>query len=161
LKSYVPAVTQVTAHLGVRQRLSDGRDDPVAQRVQRVHRHRVVAVAGDCEVDSRDRSGSGLTVTVKREKSSPFASARCPNRLRLLNPRRSHVSRARARPHDSSTNVSDSDPSVTAKIALAHLNEFLDYYIRLAREERRGEARLGAATRRYLNGTVTGPRSRR
>lgn len=33
------------------------------------------------------------------------------------------------------TNVTDSDPLVTGKIALAHLNEFPDYYTRLARME--------------------------
>lgn len=33
------------------------------------------------------------------------------------------------------TNVSDDDPHVTAKIALAHLNEFPDYYTRLERME--------------------------
>lgn len=33
------------------------------------------------------------------------------------------------------TNVTDSDPIVTGKIALAHLNEFPDYYTRLARME--------------------------
>jgi hypothetical protein len=33
--------------------------------------------------------------------------------------------------HDALTNVSDDDPHVTAKIALAHLNEFPDYYTRL------------------------------
>ena len=33
--------------------------------------------------------------------------------------------------HDSATNVTDDDPQVTAKIALAHLNEFPDYYTRL------------------------------
>jgi hypothetical protein len=33
------------------------------------------------------------------------------------------------------TNVTDSDPVVTGKIALAHLNEFPDYYTRLARME--------------------------
>jgi hypothetical protein len=33
--------------------------------------------------------------------------------------------------HDVLTNVSDDDPHVTAKIALAHLNEFPDYYTRL------------------------------
>jgi hypothetical protein len=33
--------------------------------------------------------------------------------------------------HDMLTNVSDDDPHVTAKIALAHLNEFPDYYTRL------------------------------
>jgi hypothetical protein len=37
--------------------------------------------------------------------------------------------------HDPATNVSDDDPLVTAKIALAHLNEFPDYYTRLARME--------------------------
>jgi hypothetical protein len=30
------------------------------------------------------------------------------------------------------TNVTDSDPLVTGKIALAHLKEFSDYYTRLA-----------------------------
>jgi hypothetical protein len=33
--------------------------------------------------------------------------------------------------HDPATNVTDSDPVVTGKIALAHLNEFPDYYTRL------------------------------
>lgn len=33
------------------------------------------------------------------------------------------------------TNVTDSDPLVTGKIALAHLKEFPDYYTRLARME--------------------------
>jgi hypothetical protein len=37
--------------------------------------------------------------------------------------------------HDLLTNVSDDDPRVTAKIALAHLNEFPDYYTRLERME--------------------------
>jgi hypothetical protein len=37
--------------------------------------------------------------------------------------------------HDPSTNVTDDDPTVTAKIALAHLNEFPDYYTRLERME--------------------------
>jgi hypothetical protein len=37
--------------------------------------------------------------------------------------------------HDMLTNVTDDDPHVTAKIALAHLNEFPDYYIRLERME--------------------------
>ena len=37
--------------------------------------------------------------------------------------------------HDSATNVTDDDPQVTAKIALAHLNEFSDYYTRLERME--------------------------
>jgi hypothetical protein len=33
------------------------------------------------------------------------------------------------------TNVTDSDPVVTGKIALAHLKEFPDYYTRLAKME--------------------------
>ena len=37
--------------------------------------------------------------------------------------------------HDLSTNVTDSDPVVTGKIALAHLKEFPDYYTRLAQME--------------------------
>ena len=37
--------------------------------------------------------------------------------------------------HDLLTNVTGDDPHVTAKIALAHLNEFPDYYTRLARME--------------------------
>jgi hypothetical protein len=36
---------------------------------------------------------------------------------------------------DALTNVTDDDPMVTAKIALAHLNEFADYYTRLERME--------------------------
>jgi hypothetical protein len=37
--------------------------------------------------------------------------------------------------HNLLTNVTDSDPLVTGKIALAHLKEFPDYYTRLARME--------------------------
>jgi hypothetical protein len=37
---------------------------------------------------------------------------------------------------DSSTNVTDNDPILTGKIALAHLNEFADYYTRLEIMER-------------------------
>jgi hypothetical protein len=37
--------------------------------------------------------------------------------------------------HDPATNVTGDDPIVTGKIALAHLNEFADYYTRLARME--------------------------
>jgi Protein of unknown function (DUF5661) len=37
--------------------------------------------------------------------------------------------------HDVATNVTDNDPLVTGKIALAHLNEFPDYYSRLERME--------------------------
>lgn len=41
--------------------------------------------------------------------------------------------------HDPGTNVTDDDAHVTAKIALAHLNEFPDYYTRLERMEREAE----------------------
>lgn len=40
---------------------------------------------------------------------------------------------------DSHTNVSNDDPLVTGKIALAHLNEFPDYYTRLEKMEQEGE----------------------
>lgn len=38
------------------------------------------------------------------------------------------------------TNVTNDDPLSTGKIALAHLNEFPDYYTRLAKMEEEGEA---------------------
>ena len=41
--------------------------------------------------------------------------------------------------HDLVTNVTDDDPIFTAKIALAHLNEFPDYYTRLERMEAEAE----------------------
>ncbi len=41
---------------------------------------------------------------------------------------------------DLKTNVTDDDVTVTAKIALAHLNEFPDYYSRLAVMEAEAEA---------------------
>ncbi len=42
--------------------------------------------------------------------------------------------------HDLETNVTDDDVVVTAKIARAHLNEFPDYYSRLAVMEAEAEA---------------------
>jgi DNA-directed RNA polymerase alpha subunit len=42
--------------------------------------------------------------------------------------------------HDPETNVTDDDVSVAAKIARAHLNEFPDYYSRLAVMEAEAEA---------------------
>jgi len=42
--------------------------------------------------------------------------------------------------HDPQTNVTDDDVNVTAKIAWAHLNEFPDYYSRLAVMEAEAEA---------------------
>jgi hypothetical protein len=41
---------------------------------------------------------------------------------------------------DPQTNVTDDDVIMTAKIARAHLNEFPDYYTRLARMEAEAEA---------------------
>jgi hypothetical protein len=52
---------------------------------------------------------------------------------------------------DTTTNVSDDDPHLTAKIALAHLHEFPDYYTRLERmeeEAKRDWAELGVKGRR-------------
>jgi hypothetical protein len=40
---------------------------------------------------------------------------------------------------DPATNVTDDDPVTTGKIALAHLNEFSDYYVRLERMETEAE----------------------
>ena len=40
---------------------------------------------------------------------------------------------------DPSTNVTDDDPLMTGKIALAHLNEFPDYYDRLDDMEEKAE----------------------
>lgn len=42
--------------------------------------------------------------------------------------------------HDAQTNVSNDDPLVTGKIALAHLKEFPDYYTRLDEMENEAEA---------------------
>lgn len=40
---------------------------------------------------------------------------------------------------DPTTNVTDDDPLITGKIALAHLNEFADYYDRLEKIEEEAE----------------------
>jgi hypothetical protein len=45
--------------------------------------------------------------------------------------------------HDPATDVTGDDPVVTGKIALAHLNEFADYYTRLARMESEAETDQG------------------
>jgi len=42
---------------------------------------------------------------------------------------------------DPQTNVTDDDPIMTGKIALAHLNEFPDYYTRLEKMEREAEGK--------------------
>ena len=52
--------------------------------------------------------------------------------------------------HDPATNVTDDEPSVTGRIALAHLNEFPDYYTRLERmeeEAKRADSRLDPSER--------------
>jgi len=41
---------------------------------------------------------------------------------------------------DPHTNVTNDDPIMTGKIALAHLNEFADYYTRLDKMEQEAEA---------------------
>ena len=40
---------------------------------------------------------------------------------------------------DANTNVTNDDPIITGKIALAHLNEFADYYDRLEEMEEEAE----------------------
>jgi hypothetical protein len=47
--------------------------------------------------------------------------------------------------HDPSTDVTGNDPLLTGKIALAHLNEFADYYTRLEKMEREAEREQGQA----------------
>lgn len=44
---------------------------------------------------------------------------------------------------DPNTNVTNDDPLMTGKIALAHLNELPDYYTRLDKMEEEGEKELG------------------
>jgi len=44
---------------------------------------------------------------------------------------------------DSNTNVTNDDPLMTGKIALAHLNEFADYYTRLGKMEEEAETFWG------------------
>ena len=43
---------------------------------------------------------------------------------------------------DPTTNVTNDDPIMTGKIALAHLNEFPDYYTRLDKMEKEAEGKL-------------------
>ena len=42
---------------------------------------------------------------------------------------------------DPHTNITNDNPMMTGKIALAHLNEFPDYYTRLEKMEREAEGR--------------------
>ena len=46
--------------------------------------------------------------------------------------------------HDPQTDVTHDDPVITGKIALAHMKEFPDYYVRLARMEAEAERELAA-----------------
>lgn len=43
---------------------------------------------------------------------------------------------------DPNTSVTDDDPTMTGKIALAHLNEFADYYTRLDKMEKEAEGKM-------------------
>lgn len=45
--------------------------------------------------------------------------------------------------HDPATDVTGDDPIVTGKIALAHLKEFPDYYVRLERMEEQAKREWG------------------
>ena len=47
--------------------------------------------------------------------------------------------------HDPQTNVTGDDPTTTGKIALAHLNEFPDYYTRLKAMEEQAKRDHGLA----------------
>jgi hypothetical protein len=47
--------------------------------------------------------------------------------------------------HDPATNVTGDDPLVTGKIALAHLNEFPDCYVRLERMEEEAKRAWGTS----------------
>ena len=49
---------------------------------------------------------------------------------------------------DPETNVTDDDTGLTGKIALAHLNEFPDYYTRLAKMEAEADTYWDNATGR-------------
>ena len=58
---------------------------------------------------------------------------------------------------DPSTDVTHDDPFSTGKITLAHLNEFPDYYTRLAHMEQEGERpRAGAVSLVAENPTIGG-----
>lgn len=47
--------------------------------------------------------------------------------------------------HDPQTDVTHDDPLMTGRIALAHLKEFPDYYVRLARMEEEAKRELDVA----------------
>ena len=60
---------------------------------------------------------------------------------------------------DPSTNVSDDDESTTGKIAWAHLNEFPDYYTRLARMEAEAERYWSERGQRGREDAADAPRA--
>lgn len=49
--------------------------------------------------------------------------------------------------NDPSTDVTGNDPILTGKIALAHLNEFGDYYTRLKKMESEADEELARAAK--------------
>ena len=56
--------------------------------------------------------------------------------------------------NDPATDVTGNDPILTGKIALAHLNEFADYYTRLQKMEREAEEEITGtlSTRSHSSG---------
>jgi Protein of unknown function (DUF5661) len=50
--------------------------------------------------------------------------------------------------HDPQTDVTGDDPVVTGKIALAHMKEFPDYYVRLERMEEEAKAEWSGGSNR-------------
>lgn len=56
--------------------------------------------------------------------------------------------------HDPQTDVTGDDPIITGKIALAHMKEFPDYYVRLARMEREAEREWDERRREGGSGSV-------
>lgn len=60
--------------------------------------------------------------------------------------------------HDPSTDVTQNDPILTGKIALAHLNEIPDYYTRLQTMEAEAEGQIARKARLEALGRDTGSR---
>jgi len=58
---------------------------------------------------------------------------------------------------DPHTNVTNDDPIMTGKIALAHLNEFPDYYTRLEKMEKEADRPMRADPCLHQNGSTGGP----
>jgi Protein of unknown function (DUF5661) len=88
---------------------------------------------------------AGVPVPVQKE-TSPFRGSRGSPAAAVVNATSPASTSARAvmselHPNvdDPQTDVTGDDPIVTGKIALAHMNEFPDYYERLERMEREAE----------------------